>query len=433
MSTPTKKVSFHTFGCKLNFSETSSISRDFIKYGYQKVGSKKFADIYIINTCSVTENANKEARKLIRQKRRINPDSFIILIGCYAQLKPDELKNQYGVNMVLGTKEKFNILKYLDKISINPKEKIVLNTDIKQINKFYPSYSQNDRTRSYLKIQDGCDYNCTFCTIPKARGLSRSNSIKKTLEIAKTIAKTDTKEIILTGVNIGDFGVGTEESFLDLIKELDRIKGIERIRISSIEPNLLSNEIIEFCSKSEKFMPHFHIPLQSASNKILKLMRRRYKKEIFLNRVKKIKSLIPDACIGVDVIAGFPSETKQDFMKTYNFISQLDISYLHVFTYSERENTKAIKIRPVVPISERRRRSKLLYELSNKKRQLFYDNHIGKSKFILFESIKNGIVTGHTDNYIKVNIKGDFSKVNSIQKVNIFDRENDYMIGEIYQ
>jgi len=433
MSTPTKKVAFHTFGCKLNFSETSFIARDFIKYGYQKVSPKNFADIYIINTCSVTENADKEAHKLIRQKKRINPDSFIILIGCYAQLKPDYLKAQDGVSMVLGTKEKFNILKYLEKLSIAPKEKIVLNTDIKQINKFYPSYSGNDRTRSYLKIQDGCDYNCTFCTIPKARGLSRSNSIKKTLEIAKKIAKTDTKEIVLTGVNIGDFGIGTEESFLDLIRQLDKIKGIERIRISSIEPNLLSDEIIEFCSKSEKFMPHFHIPLQSGSNKILKLMGRRYKKEIFLSRVKKIKSLIPDACIGVDVIAGFPSETEQNFMQTYNFISQLDISYLHVFTYSEREKTKAIKIRPIVPILERRRRSKLLHKLSNKKRHLFYDNHIGKSKFILFESIKNGIVTGHTDNYIKVNIKGDFSKVNSIQKVNIFDREKDYMLGEIYQ
>ena len=335
MSTPTKKVAFHTLGCKLNFSETSSISRDFIEYGYEKVGFNDFADIYVINTCSVTENADKETRKLIRRTKRINPDSYIALIGCYAQLKPDEIINLDGVNMVLGAKEKFNLLNHLQNMDLNNNNKLMLKSEINDVKTFNPSYSHKDRTRSFLKVQDGCDYHCTFCTIPRARGSSRSGSIKQTIQIAEKIAQTDTKEIVLTGVNIGDFGTGTTETFFDLIKKMDKLDGIERIRISSIEPNLLSDNIIEFCAMSEKFMPHFHIPLQSGSNKILRAMGRRYKKSDFLNRINKIRALITDACIGVDVIVGFPSETEEDFMETYNFIDQLDISYLHVFTYSE--------------------------------------------------------------------------------------------------
>ena len=388
MSTPTKKVAFHTLGCKLNFSETSSISRNFITHGYEKVGIREFADIYVINTCSVTENANKETRKLIRRSKRINTNAIIVVTGCYAQLKPDELMNVDGVNMVVGAEEKFNLLKHLDRLLLNSEKKLMLKSNINEVKTFEPSYSTNDRTRSFLKVQDGCNYHCTFCTIPKARGSSRSQTIQQTIQVAKQLAQTGTKEIVLTGVNIGDFGSGSNESFYDLIVNLDKIKGIERFRISSIEPNLLSDEIIDFCAKSEKFMPHFHIPLQSGSDKILRSMGRRYDKIEFSNRIKMIKSLIPDACIGVDVIVGFPSETEEDFMETFNLLDQLDISYLHVFTYSERENTKALKINPVVPMHERISRSKRLHKLSDKKRKLFYDNFIGEKKYTLFESLK---------------------------------------------
>ena len=431
MSTPTKKVAFHTLGCKLNFSETSSISRDFIRHGYEKVGIKEFADIYVINTCSVTENANKETRKLIRRSKRINSNAIIVATGCYAQLKPDELMNVDGINMVIGAEEKFNLLNHLDRLLLNSRKKYMLKSDINNVKTFEPSFSLNDRTRSFLKIQDGCDYHCTFCTIPKARGSSRSNTIKETIQVAKQLVRTGTKEIVLTGVNIGDFGSGTNESFYDLIVNLDKIKGIERFRISSIEPNLLSDEIIDFCAKSEKFMPHFHIPLQSGSDKILKSMGRRYDKIEFSNRIKMIKSLTPDACIGVDVIVGFPSESEEDFMETFNFLDQLDISYLHVFTYSERENTKALKINPVVPMDERISRSKRLHKLSDKKRKLFYDNFIGEKKYTLFESFKNGKLIGHTDNYIKIHVIGDTSLINTIQRVNIMNRKNEYMIGQI--
>jgi len=432
MSTPTKRVAFHTLGCKLNFSETSSISRDFIHYGYEKVSFKDFADIYVINTCSVTENANKETKKLIRRTKRINPNSFIALIGCYAQLKPNELISLDGVNMVIGAEEKFNLLNHLNKIDLSANKKLMLNTKIKEVKTFNPSYSHNDRTRSFLKVQDGCDYHCTFCTIPRARGISRSGTIEKTMKIAEKIAQTDTKEIVLTGVNIGDFGAGSSESFFDLIERMDMLNGIERIRISSIEPNLLSDEIIEFCSHSEKFMPHFHIPLQSGSNKILRSMGRRYNKSDFASRIKKIKSLIPEACIGVDVIVGFPTETEKDFMETYDLIDQLEISYLHVFTYSERLDTKALKLKPIIPMDKRADRSRRLHELSNKKRKFFYDSFIGEAKYTLFESVKNGELVGHTDNYIKIRVNGDISLVNTIQKVNILDRKKEHMKGHIY-
>jgi len=431
MGTPAKKIAFHTLGCKLNFSETSSLSRDSLKYGYENVNSKEYADIYVFNTCSVTENANKETKKLIRRSKRINPKAFIALIGCYAQLKPEELINIDDVNMVLGTAEKFELLNHLDKVKISNDIKVVLNNDINEISSFNPSYSGDDRTRAFLKVQDGCDYNCTFCTIPRARGKSRSASINQTVNLAKKISKSKTKEIVLTGVNIGDFGVYNNESFLELIKEIDSQVDIDRVRISSIEPNLLSNEIIEFCFNSEKFMPHFHIPLQSGSNKILKSMRRRYKVEEFKSRINTIKNLDSHACIGVDVIVGYPSETEEEFMETYEFLKNQDVSYLHVFTYSERENTKAKDLKPAVPFKERSNRSKLLRELSDQKKAQFYKKSIGASRPLLIENNKNGILFGYTDNYIKVKINAESSIENTIQMVNILDFRAEYMLGKI--
>ena len=431
MGTPAKKIAFHTLGCKLNFSETSSLSRDSLKYGYENVNSKEYADIYVFNTCSVTENANKETKKLIRRSKRINPKAFIALIGCYAQLKPKELINIDDVNMVLGTAEKFELLNHLDKVKISNDIKVVLNNDINEISSFNPSYSGDDRTRAFLKVQDGCDYSCTFCTIPRARGKSRSASINQTVNLAKKISKSKTKEIVLTGVNIGDFGVYNNESFLELIKEIDLQVDIDRVRISSIEPNLLSNEIIEFCFNSEKFMPHFHIPLQSGSNKILKSMRRRYKVEEFKSRINTIKNLDSHACIGVDVIVGYPSETEEEFMETYEFLKNQDVSYLHVFTYSERENTKAIDLKPAVPFKERSNRSKLLRELSDQKKAQFYKKSIGASRPLLVENNKNGILFGYTDNYIKVKINAESSIENTIQMVNILDFKGEYALGEI--
>ena len=431
MGTPAKKIAFHTLGCKLNFSETSSLSRDSLKYGYANVNSKEYADIYVFNTCSVTENANKETKKLIRRSKRINPKAFIALIGCYAQLKPEELINIDDVNMVLGTAEKFELLNHLDKVKISNDIKVVLNDDINEINSFNPSYSGDDRTRAFLKVQDGCDYSCTFCTIPRARGKSRSASINQTVNLAKKISKSKTKEIVLTGVNIGDFGVYNNESFLELIKEIDLQVDIDRVRISSIEPNLLSNEIIEFCFNSEKFMPHFHIPLQSGSDKILKSMRRRYRVEDFKSRINTIKNLDSHACIGVDVIVGYPSETEEDFIKTYEFLKNQDVSYLHVFTYSERENTKAINLKPAVPFKERSNRSKLLRELSDQKKAQFYKKSIGASRPLLVENNKNGILFGYTDNYIKVKINAESSIENTIQMVNILDFREEHMLGKI--
>jgi len=418
MSTPTKRIAFHTMGCKLNLSETGTISRDFIQHGFQKVSYKEKADIYVLNTCSVTENANKEARKLIRQAKRRNPDSSIAIIGCYAQLKPNEISKIKGVDLVLGAKEKFNLLTHLEKLDIKDKTKIV-ESDIREINSFKPSYSSAERTRSFLKIQDGCNYTCSFCTIPLARGKSRSDSIKNTMETAKKITNRGAREIVLTGVNIGDFGNGTTETFYDLIQQLDTINELDRIRISSIEPNLLSTQIIDFCATSKKIMPHFHIPLQSGSNKILQSMRRRYNLELYEEKIIKIKNLIPEACIGVDVIVGFPGETDSEFFKTYDYLKELDISYLHVFSYSERENTEAIKIKDVVNFEERAERSKMLHILSNKKTHLFNDKFLNSNRLVLFESIKNGKVIGHTDNYIQVQVDGDSKLINKILPVNL--------------
>ena len=418
MSTPTKRIAFHTMGCKLNLSETGTISRDFIQHGFQKVSYKEKADIYVLNTCSVTENANKEARKLIRQAKRRNPDSSIAIIGCYAQLKPNEISKIKGVDLVLGAKEKFNLLTHLEKLDIKDKTKIV-ESDIGGINSFKPSYSSAERTRSFLKIQDGCNYTCSFCTIPLARGKSRSDSIKNTIETAKKITNRGAREIVLTGVNIGDFGHGTTETFYDLIQQLDTINELDRIRISSIEPNLLSTQIIDFCATSKKIMPHFHIPLQSGSNKILQSMRRRYNRELYEEKIIKIKNLIPEACIGVDVIVGFPGETHSEFYKTYDYLKKLDISYLHVFSYSERENTEAIKIKDVVNFEERAERSKMLHILSNKKTHLFNDKFLNSNRPVLFESIKNGKVIGHTDNYIQVQVDGDSKLINKILPVNL--------------
>ena len=430
MSTPTKRVAFHTLGCKLNFSETATISRDFLRHGFEKVDYRDTADIYVLNTCSVTENADKEARKLIRQAKRRNPESAIAVIGCYAQLKPNDIAAIDGVDIVLGAGEKFNLLNYLDSIDLNGGAKVI-QSEIDHVHTFTPSYSTGERTRSFLKIQDGCDYTCSFCTIPMARGESRSDTIDKTLQVAKEVAETDAREIVLTGVNIGDFGKGSDETFFDLIQRLEQLDGIDRIRISSIEPNLLTNEIIQFCASSQKFMPHFHIPLQSGSDKILSAMRRRYKRDLYEERVAKIKSIIPHACIGVDVIVGFPGETDDDFLDTYNILNELDISYLHVFTYSERPNTDAVEMGEVVPKETRAERSKMLHILSDKKRRYFNDQFIGKDRPVLFETMKNGKIQGHTDNYIQVQVDGDTNLINTIHPVSLIKNQGSFIDGQL--
>ena len=430
MSTPTKRVAFHTLGCKLNFSETATISRDFIRHGFEKVDYRDEADIYVLNTCSVTENADKEARKLIRQAKRRNPNSSIAVIGCYAQLKPNDIAAIEGVDIVLGAEEKFNLLNHLDSIDLNIGTKVI-QSEIDHLHTFTPSYSSGERTRSFLKVQDGCDYTCSFCTIPLARGESRSDTIESTMKTAREVAATDAREIVLTGVNIGDFGKGSHETFFDLIHQLDLLDGIDRIRISSIEPNLITNEIIEFCGKSEKFMPHFHVPLQSGSDKILKAMRRRYKRSLFEGRVLKIKECIPDACIGVDVIVGFPGETDDDFLDTYHFLNELDISYLHVFTYSERPNTDADEMGKVVSKEKRAERSKMLHILSDKKRRFFHDQFIEKNRPVLFENMKNGKLTGHTDNYIHVQVEGDLDLINTIHQVKLIVNHRTFVDGEL--
>ena len=418
MSTPTKRVAFHTLGCKLNFSETATISRDFICHGFEKVDYRDEADIYVLNTCSVTENADKEARKLIRQAKRRNPESSVAVIGCYAQLKPNDIAAITGVDMVLGAQEKFNLLNHLDTIDLNGGTKVI-QSEIDHVHKFTPSYSSGERTRSFLKVQDGCDYTCSFCTIPLARGKSRSDSIENTMKVAKEVAQTDTRELVLTGVNIGDFGKGTSETFFDLIQQLDTLDGIDRIRISSIEPNLFRDEIIEFCASSQKFMPHFHVPLQSGSDKILGDMRRRYKRDLYKNRVEKIKSVLPDACIGVDVIVGFPGETNNDFLNTYNFLNELEISYLHVFTYSERPDTDAVEMGEVVSKEKRAERSRMLHILSDKKRRLFHDQFVNQRRPVLFENMKNGKLLGHTDNYIQIQTDGTPDLINTIHCVKL--------------
>ena len=418
MSTPTKRIALHTLGCKLNFSETATISRDFIQHGFEKVDYRDKADIYVLNTCSVTENADKEARKLIRQAKRRNPDSTVAVIGCYAQLKPNDIAIIDGVDIVLGAEEKFNLLNHLDGIDLNGGTQVI-QSEIDHVHKFTPSYSSGERTRSFLKVQDGCDYTCSFCTIPLARGESRSDTIENTMKTAREVAKTDSREIVLTGVNIGDFGKGTSESFFDLVQQLDMLDGIDRIRISSIEPNLLTNEIIEFCAESNKFMPHFHVPLQSGSDKILGAMRRRYKRDLYQERTEKINSIIPDVCIGVDVIVGFPGETDDDFIDTYNFLNELNISYLHVFTYSERENTDAAKMGEVVSKEKRAERSKMLHILSDKKRRYFHEKFINQNRPVLFENMKNGKLLGHTDNYIQIQVDGGFDLINTIHPVKL--------------
>lgn len=428
MSTPTKRIAFHTLGCKLNFSELSTISRDFVRRGFEKVDYRDEADIYVLNTCSVTENADKEARKLIRQAKRRNPNSSIAVIGCYAQLKPDDIAAIDGVDLVLGAEEKFNLLNRLDTIDLNGSTK-VMQFKIDRVHKFIASYSLGERTRSYLKIQDGCDYTCSFCTIPLARGKSRSDTIANTMKAAMEVAATDVREIVLTGVNIGDFGKGRDESFFDLVRELDTLDGIDRIRISSIEPNLLTDEIIEFCAASEKFMPHFHIPLQSGSDKILSAMRRRYKSRLYRNRISKIKLCMPDACIGVDVIVGFPGESDDDFLDTYNFIHELDISYLHVFTYSERPNTDAVILENPVPKEVRSKRSQMLHILSEKKMRYFQDQYLETSRPVLMESSKNGYVSGHTDNYIRVCVKTKANIINKILPIELVKSCSGFMVG----
>lgn len=429
MSTPTKRVAFHTLGCKLNFSETATISRDFIRHGFEKVDYRDEADIYVLNTCSVTENADRKARKLIRQAKRRNPNSSIAVIGCYAQLKPETIAEIDGVDLVLGAEEKFNLLNHLDTLDLNNGTRVI-KSDINHVHTFTSSYSSGERTRSFLKVQDGCDYTCSFCTIPFARGKSRSDTIANTMKVAREVAQTDAREIVLTGVNIGDFGKGTTETFFDLIQELDQLEGIDRIRISSIEPNLLTDEMIEFCAASQKFMPHFHVPLQSGSDKILGAMRRRYKRTLYENCVAKIKQCIPDACIGVDVIVGFPGETDDDFLDTYNFLNELDISYLHVFTYSERPNTDALEIGAVVSKGDRAYRSKMLHILSDKKRRFFHEQFIGQERPVLFESVKNGKIMGHTDNYIQVQVNGEIDFINTINNI-LLSENNDMIVNGI--
>ena len=429
MGSPYKTVAFQTLGCKLNFAETSTLARDFFSHGYAQVGIDNPADIYVINTCSVTENANKKARKAVRRALRKSPQAKVAVIGCYAQLNPQEIANIPGVSIVAGTEDKFNLIEKMEANEFNG-QPIILNSEIDTVTHFHPSYSMGERTRSFLKVQDGCDYTCSFCTIPLARGKSRSADIADTLLQARGIAETEIKEIVLTGVNVGDFGKNHGESFFELIQELDIVEGIERYRISSIEPNLLTDEIINFTAKSEKFLPHFHIPLQSGSDHILKAMRRRYNSDLFVRRINKIKSIMPDACIGVDVIVGFPGESEENFEETYELLKQLDVSYLHVFSYSQRDNTEAVKIEPKVSQQTIAERSKILHRLSMKKKRQFYENNTGKIRQVLFETYEEGILSGHSENYISVSIKGNEDKVNQIIPVKLVRLEDGEMIGK---
>jgi threonylcarbamoyladenosine tRNA methylthiotransferase MtaB len=413
-----KTAAFYTLGCKLNFSETSTISRDLEEEGYAKIDFELGADIYIINTCSVTDQADKKCRNIVRKALKYNPNAFIIVIGCYAQLKPEEISTIEGVDLVLGAQEKFNIGEYLD--DTNKKNKpVLLNQSIKNVKTFYPGYSVGDRTRSFFKVQDGCNYFCSFCTIPLARGKSRSGSISQTIEKAKEIGRSEVKEVVLTGINLGDFGYGTNENFFQLIKELEQLNGIYRYRISSIEPDLLSEEIIQFVNSSNKFVPHFHIPLQSGSDYLLKKMRRKYDTDLYSSRIRLIKKLMPHACIGVDVIVGFPGETEEEFNKTTEYLKSLPISYLHVFTYSERANTNAPKMNDVVPMDVRRKRSKQLRILSLKLKLKFYNENIGYKGKVLFESKEENNLIGFTENYIKVKIPFEDKIINTIQEVRI--------------
>lgn len=418
-----KKVAFYTLGCKLNFSETSTIGRLFTDAGYAVVDFTAAADVYVINTCSVTEHADKKCRKVVKEALKYAPHAYITIVGCYAQLKPAEIAEIEGVDMVLGAAEKFRIVEYISDLTKQPKA-VIHQQNIEKVNhNFIAAYSIGDRTRTFLKVQDGCDYPCTYCTIPLARGGSRSDTIENVIGRARQIAESGVKEIVLTGVNLGDFGIRNgqrEDKFFDLVKALDEVEGIERIRISSIEPNLLSNEIIEFVASSKRFVPHFHIPLQSGSNKILGLMRRRYQRELYTERVAKIKAVMPNCCIGVDVIVGFPGETQEDFLDTYQFLNELDVSYLHVFTYSEREQTAAAEMKGRVAGSTRADRSKMLHILSDKKRRAFYQSQLGAVGQVLFEDDqKNGFMHGFTKNYVKVKAKYDPVMVNEIKTVKL--------------
>ncbi|MAN26387.1 MULTISPECIES: tRNA (N(6)-L-threonylcarbamoyladenosine(37)-C(2))-methylthiotransferase MtaB [Mesonia] len=433
-----KNVAFYTLGCKLNFSETSTIARSFENEGFNRVEFSEKAEIYVINTCSVTENADKRFKAIVKQAQKKNENAFVIAIGCYAQLKPEELADVEGVDLVLGATEKFNITSYLNDLLSQPAEARtaqIHSCEIDEADFYVGSYSIGDRTRAFLKVQDGCDYKCTYCTIPLARGISRSDTLGNVLKNAKEISDQDIKEIVLTGVNIGDYGKGEfgnkkhEHTFLDLVKALDEVEGIERLRISSIEPNLLKNETIDFVAQSNTFVPHFHIPLQSGSNKLLGLMRRRYRRELYVDRVEQIKTTMPNACIGVDVIVGFPGETDELFLETYNFLNDLDISYLHVFTYSERDNTLAAEMEEVVPQKVRKKRSKMLRGLSAKKRRAFYESQLGNTFSVLFEGEnKEGYIHGFTENYVKVKMPWNPEYVNTLHQVILTEIDEDGLV-----
>ncbi|MHA4895435.1 tRNA (N(6)-L-threonylcarbamoyladenosine(37)-C(2))-methylthiotransferase MtaB [Pedobacter sp. PWIIR3] len=427
-----RKVAFYTLGCKLNFSETSTIGRLFTDAGYAVVDFTAGADVYVINTCSVTDHADKKCRKVVKEALKYSPNAYVTIVGCYAQLKPTEIAEIEGVDMVLGAAEKFRIVEYISDLTKQPKA-IVHQQNIEKVNhNFVASYSFGDRTRTFLKVQDGCDYPCTYCTIPLARGNSRSDTIENVVNRARQVAESGVKEIVLTGVNLGDFGIrngNREDKFFDLVKALDEVEGIERIRISSIEPNLLSNEIIEFVAGAKRFVPHFHIPLQSGSNKILGLMRRRYQRELYTERVAKIKSIMPNCCIGVDVIVGFPGETHEDFLDTYQFLNELDVSYLHVFTYSERDQTPAAEMQGTVVNRVRGERNKMLHILSEKKRRFFYESQVGSLGEVLFEDEhRDGFMHGFTKNYVKVKAKYDPVMVNEIKTVKLIAITSD---GEV--
>ncbi len=434
-----KKVGFYTLGCKLNFSETSTIARGFQTEGFDRVDFSETADIYVINTCSVTENADKRFKTIVKQAQKLNPDAFVAAIGCYAQLKPEELAAVDGVDLVLGATEKFKITGYINDLLARPERGRgageVHSCEIEEADFYVGSYAIGDRTRAFLKVQDGCDYKCTYCTIPLARGISRSDTMANVIKNASEIAAQNIKEIVLTGVNIGDYGKGEfgnkkhEHTFLDLVTELDKVDGIERLRISSIEPNLLKNETIDLVANSRAFVPHFHIPLQSGSNKILGLMKRRYQRELYVDRVSKIKEVMPHACIGVDVIVGFPGESDDDFLETYNFLNELDISYLHVFTYSERDNTEAAAMQDVVPKKVRSKRSKMLRGLSAKKRRAFYESQLGFSRTVLFEGEnKEGYIHGFTENYVKVKAPWNPELVNTLHQVKLTKIDEDGIV-----
>ncbi|MBL57157.1 MAG: tRNA (N(6)-L-threonylcarbamoyladenosine(37)-C(2))-methylthiotransferase MtaB [Flavobacteriales bacterium] len=427
-----KKVAFYTLGCKLNFSETSGIAQNFEKGGFARVDFEENPDVFVINTCSVTDNADKKCRNIVRRAKKINPNAYVAVIGCYAQLKPKEISTIEGVNLVLGANEKFNILEHVEQLEQDQSlEAVVMDGDINEVNEFFPSYSIGDRTRTFLKVQDGCDYSCSFCTIPLARGKSRSNTISETIDVAKRVAQTSAKEIVLTGVNLGDFGKNNNESFHGLVKQLDLLDGIERFRISSIEPNLLTDEIIETVAHGKKFVPHFHIPLQSGSPELLKAMRRRYKRDVYTSRVQKIKGLMPHCAIGVDVIVGFPGETEERFLETYNYLNELDVSYFHVFTYSERDNTVAPHLENAVDKKTRDDRSKKLRILSAKKKRAFYEENLGKTFPVLFEAENNNdVMYGFTENYIKVKTTFNDSLINEIKTVTLkeIDRDGLFLI-----